>query len=110
MGRAGYCINHPGRPADNRCIQCHKPLCDDCVIHDEGDAFCSKKCLSRYRTFHRSYEEAAAKLDVGALLRRVGTGLLIVGIVVLLLSVAGRMGWRPARPVYDLVRRIFLGG
>ncbi len=110
MGRAGYCVNHPGRPADIRCTQCHKPLCGDCVIQDEGDPFCSKKCASRYRTFHRSYEEDHAKRPAVVTVRRVVAGLIIALIVVLLLSVAGRAGWEPALPVYDFIRRLLLGG
>ena len=109
MGRAGHCVNHAGRPADVRCIQCHKSLCGDCVIHDEGDPFCSKKCASRYRTFHRSHEEAHAKRPVAVIVQRVVAGLIIALIVVLCLSIAGRLGWGPAEPVYDFLRGLFLG-
>ena len=110
MGRAGYCTNHPGRPADIRCVQCHKPLCGDCVVEDQGDPFCSRKCASRYRTFQRSYDAAEGKLPVGTVLRRVAVVLLIAGIIVLVLSVAGRLGWGPAEPVYRFIHRLFVGG
>ena len=110
MGRAGYCVNHPGRPADIRCIQCQKPLCGDCVIRDEGDPFCSRKCASRYRTIHRSYEEAHAKRPVSVVVRRVIVGVLIAVIVLLLLSIAGWAGWGPAEPIYRVIRRLLTGG
>lgn len=109
MGQAGYCINHPSRPADICCTQCRKPLCSDCVIEDEGDPFCSRKCASRYRTFHRSYEEEAGKVPPSTVLARVGVVVLVAGVVVLLLSVAGALGWGPARPVYDFIRQLFIG-
>jgi len=109
MGRAGYCINHPSRPADFRCAQCHKPLCRDCVIEDGGDTFCSRKCLSRYRTFHRGYEEQAGKTPLSTVLVRVGVVVLVLLVVVLLLSAAGGIGWGPARPVYQFIRRLFIG-
>jgi hypothetical protein len=109
VGRAGFCINHPGRPADIRCAQCRKPLCADCIIQDEGDPFCSKRCASRYRAVHRSYEQARAKLPARTVIGRVAAGVLIAAIVLLILGVAGRAGWGPAKPVYRLVFRLFLG-
>ena len=109
MGRAGYCINHPGRPADIRCVQCHKPLCGDCVIRDEGNPFCSRRCASRYRTFYRSYEAARAKTSIITIIRRVAAGLLVAISVLFLLGVAGWLGWGPAKPVYQFIYRLFVG-
>ena len=44
------CLNHPDREATNRCIVCFKPLCDECVISDNGEAYCSEKCLNQARS------------------------------------------------------------
>ena len=107
MGRAGYCINHSGRPADNRCIQCHKPLCDDCVIHDEGDAFCSKKCLSRYRTFHRSYEAEHARTPLATIIARIGGALLVLLVVVALIYIGGEfLGIEFLKGISGVLKRI----
>lgn len=109
MGRAGYCTNHSGRPADNRCIQCHKPLCDDCVIRDEGDSFCSKKCTSRYRTFHRAYEADRAKTPVGTIIGRIGTVVLLVLVVAALIYIGGEVleiGF--LKPISNVLKSIFL--
>jgi len=105
MGRAGYCINHPQRPADIRCIQCHKALCGDCVIRDEGDPFCSKKCASRYRAFVRSAE--SAKTSVVTTVQRIATVILVLLIIGALLFVAGAVLHVPVlKEMSDSIKRV----
>ena len=91
MGRAGFCINHADRPADRRCVQCHKALCNDCVLVDEGDDFCSRKCLSRYRTFHRAYVAGHARTPLATKLIRVGVGVVVLIIVLALVYIGGEV-------------------
>jgi hypothetical protein len=89
MGRAGFCVNHPERPADRRCVQCHKSLCSDCVLVDEGDTFCSRKCLSRYRTFHRAYVAEHGRTPLATKLIRVGVAAIVLLIVLALVYIGG---------------------
>ena len=42
------------RAAMFRCIQCHKPVCDDCAFKTEHGAFCSRECAGQYREFKRA--------------------------------------------------------
>jgi hypothetical protein len=91
MGQAGFCVNHPGRPADRRCVQCHKSLCSDCVLADAGDTFCSRRCLSRYRTFHRAYVAEHARTPLATKLTRVAVGVVVLVIVLALVFVGGEV-------------------
>jgi hypothetical protein len=106
MGRAGFCVNHPERPADRRCVQCHKALCNDCVLLDEGDTFCSRKCLSRYRTFHRAYVAEHARTPLVTTLIRIGAGVLILLILWVLIYITGDVLHVPVLKVISE----FLGG
>jgi len=42
------CLNHPDVPAATRCETCFKPLCEDCVILENGVQFCSDNCAQNY--------------------------------------------------------------
>ena len=108
MGRAGFCINHPDRPADRRCVQCHKALCNDCVLVDGGDDFCSRKCLSRYRTFHRAYVAAHARTPLATKLIRVGSGVLVLVIVLALVYIGGEVLHVPGLSVVSRFLRSLL--
>jgi len=108
VGRAGYCINHPGRPADIRCAQCGKALCADCGILDEGDHFCSRKCASRYRVTHRSYEADHARTPPATVVHRVLVVLVILIIVRLWVFVGAKFGWGIMESINDFLRRIHI--
>ncbi len=51
MARQEFCINHPDRPAQTRCRQCHKPICSTCIKSDAGGQFCSFQCSEAYKDF-----------------------------------------------------------
>ncbi|GMV79460.1 MAG: hypothetical protein AMXMBFR7_06440 [Planctomycetota bacterium] len=53
---SSVCINHTSRPATARCITCHKPVCEDCVVRHEGSTFCSGACRDNYSHFHARYK------------------------------------------------------
>ncbi len=42
------CLTHTDRPATTRCETCFRPLCDECIIKQEGTAFCSETCAANY--------------------------------------------------------------
>lgn len=48
------CVVCHNREAVFRCIQCHKPTCDECAFKTEHGAFCSRACASSYRDFMRA--------------------------------------------------------
>ena len=48
------CVVCHNREAVFRCIQCHKPICDDCAFKTEHGAFCSRQCADSYRDFMRA--------------------------------------------------------
>ena len=47
--RNSVCLNHPDRPAAQRCTVCFKPLCGECGRPDAaGNVFCSDACASNF--------------------------------------------------------------
>ena len=41
------CLNHPDREAVYKCAACGKPLCEECIIENEGDVYCSDSCMTK---------------------------------------------------------------
>ena len=88
-----FCLNHVNVPAVANCVQCHRPLCEACVMESGGKPFCSADCMAKYETFKARYKAAPEK--EGSLL---GT---LIGLAVLVALVgaalfAGRwlgVGW-----------------
>ena len=39
------CFIHPEKPANVNCSSCGGPLCDECVVHTQGNVFC-RGCLT----------------------------------------------------------------
>jgi hypothetical protein len=95
-----YCINHPGRLAPSRCKQCHKPLCNECVINfGEDGLFCSEKCHTVFARFKNRAEKLPYKKKrsvFGALGNFVATIIKLVlvaaAIVVLLMITGNKFG------------------
>ncbi len=95
------CINHPDRPAQLSCFQCHKPLCDDCVRVVKDGQFCSEKCRSQYLAFRA---KAPVRKSGGGLIDTVRNLVIYAVLIVALLYVAARWGgfsW--AEPALALV-------
>ncbi len=87
--RTHHCLNHQGIPAATHCAQCHKPICRDCIVAEEGKAaFCSVECLAGYHRFHQRYRVPGA--DRFVWLKKAAGIALLVGIAVGLLY-AGRL-------------------
>ena len=81
------CVVCHTRPAAFRCIQCHKPVCDECAFKDDNGAFCCRECAASYRAF--KHAQARAPVEQGA--KRGGRGILIL---VLILALAAFAAWR----------------
>jgi hypothetical protein len=45
------CVVCHVKPAAHRCLQCHKPTCNDCTFKSEAGAFCSRECSASYREY-----------------------------------------------------------
>ena len=39
------CFIHPENPANVNCSSCGEPLCDECIVHTQGNIFC-RGCLT----------------------------------------------------------------
>ena len=79
------CVACHDRPAVIRCIQCHKPVCDECSFKDENGAFCSRRCAANYRSWRQAQASAAS---------RKSGGLLKVIIVLLILAAVALAAWK----------------
>ena len=79
------------RPSLFRCIQCHKPVCDECAFKTEHGAFCGRNCATAYRDFKKS-QAAEAPRKSGRLLK---TLIAFVVAVALAAAVAYKMGLLP---------------
>lgn len=65
-----FCVNHDKIPAAVHCFQCHKPICQQCVMVTPGGSFCSSTCSV-------TYKEMQAHLKGGRPAKR-GGGLAVV--------------------------------
>ncbi|MBI3726543.1 hypothetical protein HY251_21675 [bacterium] len=52
----GTCNNHPNLAASYHCAQCHKPLCDRCIVNSK---FCSLACSAKNAQFEANYKRPA---------------------------------------------------
>ena len=71
------------RPSLFRCIQCHKPVCDDDSFKDDQGVFCSRNCAAAHRSFKQSSGGSQAKSG--------GAGRMLLIIVVLVVIILGAM-------------------
>jgi len=81
VARQEFCINHPDRPAETRCRQCHKPICPECIKSDAGGQFCSFQCSEAYKDF-QAREKPKDKRGMG-LISKLVLLVVIAAVVVL---------------------------
>jgi len=79
------------RPSLFRCIQCHKPVCDECAFKTEHGAFCGRNCATAYRDFKKAQAADAPKKS-GGLLKAIIVFIVVVAIAA---AVAYKMGLLP---------------
>ena len=41
------CLNHPDREAVFKCAACGKPICEECAVTDDVDAYCCDSCMQK---------------------------------------------------------------
>ena len=88
------CVVCHDKPARFRCIQCHKPVCEDCSFKTEHGAFCGRECAVMYRDFKKSFANAPRRSS-----GIVGKLLVLILIVVAAAAVAYKMGWLSQLPL-----------
>jgi len=86
------CVVCHDRPATFRCIQCHKPVCDDCAFKTENGAFCGRECATNYREFMRAQASTAKRS--GGLVKPL-IGLIILAAIVAAVLYARKQGMLP---------------
>lgn len=84
----GVCHDRPFR---FRCIQCHRPVCDDCAFKTTHGAFCSRDCATKYGEFKRSQVGQAPRASRSALKVLV----LLAILAAAALGAAYALGWMP---------------
>ena len=47
LNNGPVCINHHDRPAVAHCASCRRPICEECLVEQDGFKCCSKKCLQQ---------------------------------------------------------------
>ena len=83
------CVVCHDRPAAFRCIQCHKPVCDDCAFKTENGAFCSRQCAGAYREFQQAQGRKAGGKKSGGLLKTLVVLIVLAAIAVFALVQLG---------------------
>jgi hypothetical protein len=87
------CVVCHDKPMRFRCIQCHKPVCDDCSFKTEHGAFCSRECAAAYRDYKLAQAESSGK-GSGALKAVLG----LVLLAAIAAAIAWKMGWLGGAP------------
>ncbi len=96
-----YCINHDKIPASVHCFQCHKPICQQCVMVTPHGSFCSSTCSVTYKEMQAHLKGPTEKKGgaLGMLVK-----LAVVAAVVLVgIHLAVRFGSVDALKSFDLV-------
>lgn len=63
------CNNHPTRTAVQHCSQCHKPICEKCILNGR---FCSQPCNEKFAKFYGS-QPAGGRKPPSPIMRFVGS-------------------------------------
>ena len=82
-----FCLNHVDVPAAGNCVQCHRPMCEACIVSYGAKPFCSAECIDKYQLFKSRYKPEKEK---GGSLVATLVKLAVVVAVVLGALLAGR--------------------
>jgi hypothetical protein len=96
------CINHDKVPASVHCFQCHKPICQQCVMVTPHGSFCSSTCSVTYKEMQAHLKGIEGKKKGGV--AGVVVKLVILAAVVLgAIHLAVRFGSIEALKAFDVV-------
>jgi len=87
------CVVCHDRDAVYRCLECHKPVCDECAFKTDQGAFCSRRCSARYMDFKRAQRPAKPTRKRG---HPIALLLVVVALAAITFAVAWRQGWLPS--------------
>jgi hypothetical protein len=82
------CFNHHDQQAVAICKNCHKAVCEECAISDEGGIACSIKCQKENLQYHQMMEKS--KLVYGLQSGRIPVAtllLLLAGFPIVILGI-----------------------
>ena len=85
------CVVCHDRVAQFRCLQCHKPVCDECAFKTDMGAFCGRNCAAQYRDYRKD-GGAVTKEKKGSLIK---TLILLIILAAGVFAVAYWRGWLP---------------
>ena len=74
------CLNHTSVQAVSRCTTCFKPICQQCIVQDNQDDFCSQICLEKHKRTSENIELLKSRKSsgvVGKLIKLV----IVVGLI-----------------------------
>ena len=78
------CFIHPEKPANVNCSSCNGPLCEECIVHTQGNVFC-RGCLTgtRYHAPARTRRSAVSKflLLIFVIFLPPGAGYMYMGLI-----------------------------
>ena len=81
------CVVCHEKAAQHRCVQCHKPVCDDCAFKTELGVFCGRECAAKNREYKQHAGPTARKKS--------GLSKIIIVVIILIAAyfVAKQMGF-----------------
>ena len=56
---SSICVNHTSRAATQRCVSCHKPICDECIVESSGNVYCSQVCADNAARYNARFKPDA---------------------------------------------------
>ncbi len=72
------CLNHPNKPAEHNCHTCHKPVCGQCAVPQDGKQFCSQKCVEGYLRAKPAAEAADAARRKEKMMGRIKLAIFVI--------------------------------
>lgn len=92
------CVVCHENEADHRCIQCHKPVCDEHAFKDDQGVFCSRDCAAA----HRSYQDADSRSRGSSKGRRI---VLLIVVILAALACLAYLGTKGKGPLKSLMQQ-----
>ncbi|MBM3461554.1 MAG: hypothetical protein FJX76_05590 [Armatimonadetes bacterium] len=104
LGLVAACPNHANRPGTVRCDACLRKVCEECLIHEGSNKYCSAKCVEGAKATRARVEDLNSRPPPAS-----GNGIPVGTIVVLGLLIAGAWyAWQHKQAIIQLVQR-YLG-
>ncbi|MBI3268903.1 MAG: hypothetical protein HYZ53_07770 [Planctomycetes bacterium] len=96
-----FCLNHKEVESVAQCHQCHKPVCEKCLVSTGLGDFCSATCQQKNKNFKETYKEP--KLPGPSLVSRLFSLVLTVAFLMVVVHLCVRFQLLTSLAPYDLV-------